>query len=272
MRAVRRISSHAQQLAGRYGFELTGNATTNGYLLDADRMEELISLQCSKFQISLDGWGKVHDETRRSRRQSGTFDRIWANLLSLAKTKLDFDILLRVHMTPQNGHSLEELVCNINRDLGDSRFRIMFKTVGNWGGANPDHPDIFRHGAQDAITLHRKLVALADRITESGIDETGGNVSPVDSVKARNEAKAAGLPPICYAAKANSLAVRANGRINKCTVALSNPANDIGSIAADGTLHIDADKLSFWIEGAHSLDGRALSCPASRLQAKQTVF
>ena len=52
---------------------------------------------------------------------------------------------------------------------------------------------------------------------------------------------------VCYAAKANSFSIRADGKVQKCTVALDNPLNDIGRIHPDGTLEIDQEKLSRWI-------------------------
>ena len=44
---------------------------------------------------------------------------------------------------------------------------------------------------------------------------------------------------ICYASKPNSLAIRSNGNLNKCTVALNENINSVGSINKDGTLSIN---------------------------------
>ena len=81
----------------------------------------------------------------------------------------------------------------------------------------------------------------------------------------RAEDLAAGGNYICYAAKANSLLVRADGRIGKCTVALNDPRNDIGRLAEDGSVVIDNDKLRPWISGLGTLDVATLGCPLSRL-------
>ncbi len=265
MKAVRHISSYAQSISISNGFRYISNATTNGYLLDVSRMEELISLGCDHFQISLDGWGDTHDRTRRARNQLGTFIKIWANLIALRSTSLDFNVILRVHMSPENARSLTELVANINHHLDDDRFRILFKKVGNWGGKHKDHPDVYQHGSIDAAVLHKQLLDQAKRVYDFGIDETGGNVTPSDSAKVVNDFKRVGIPPICYAAKSNSLAIRANGRINKCTVALSNPSNDIGFLDESGNLHIDGEKMTPWIQGALNLDHAALACPAAKI-------
>ncbi|TOB10108.1 hypothetical protein, partial [Vibrio parahaemolyticus] len=43
---------------------------------------------------------------------------------------------------------------------------------------------------------------------------------------------------ICYASKANSFGIRANGQIVKCTVALEDERNMVGTINPDGTIDI----------------------------------
>ena len=72
---------------------------------------------------------------------------------------------------------------------------------------------------------------------------------------------------VCYAAKANSYVIRADGRIGKCTVALTNDANCIGHILPDGTLDLDAKKLAPWLSGWKTQDGAALACPAATVFA-----
>src|SRR5690606_22612548 len=72
---------------------------------------------------------------------------------------------------------------------------------------------------------------------------------------------ALGEPYICYAAKANSLLIRADGRIGKCTVALDDDRNTIGSLRPDGTIEIDNEKLRPWLRGIESLDEQDLGCP-----------
>jgi uncharacterized protein len=70
---------------------------------------------------------------------------------------------------------------------------------------------------------------------------------------------------ICYAARPNSLMVRADGRIGKCTVVLDDPRNDIGFLVDDGTMNIDHEKLRVWFEGYRDMSDKFLSCPLSVL-------
>ena len=66
---------------------------------------------------------------------------------------------------------------------------------------------------------------------------------------------------VCYAARPNSILVRADGRLGKCTVGLSDPVNTIGRLRPDGSLEIDKSKLHPWIKGWETRDPELISCP-----------
>jgi uncharacterized protein len=72
---------------------------------------------------------------------------------------------------------------------------------------------------------------------------------------------------ICYAAKPNSLLIRANGRISKCTVALNDEFNHIGEIHQDGSLTIDNQKLYPWLRGFSTMNHKDLQCPLATFPA-----
>ncbi|MFQ5601262.1 MAG: hypothetical protein ACE5G2_12015, partial [Candidatus Krumholzibacteriia bacterium] len=67
--------------------------------------------------------------------------------------------------------------------------------------------------------------------------------------------------PICYATRGNSYVVRANGRLNKCTVALEHPNNQVGRIREDGFLDLDEPRMRTWMRGLWSQDREELECP-----------
>ena len=73
---------------------------------------------------------------------------------------------------------------------------------------------------------------------------------------------------VCYAAKPNAFLVRADGRIAKCTVALDNKLNSIGSINSDGTLSLDQLGAQRWLKGWENLDEAVLGCPLGSVVAE----
>jgi uncharacterized protein len=235
------ISRHAKCECDKNGVNfLPGSITTNGYALSLPVLRELIALNQSVFQISLDGFCEVHDTTRKLVSGRGTFQKIWENLLDLQQSDENFSVLLRLHLTPDNLSSVELLIEEIKRlFLPDKRFAFVFKEVSNFGGP----------GCSELRTLKK---------------------SETESIIARLSRQLYGeVPPrenkddiyICYAAKPNSLLIRANGSIGKCTVALSDPRNNVGRINRDGTLMIDNAAFSPWLRGFKTIDPKILSCP-----------
>jgi uncharacterized protein len=65
---------------------------------------------------------------------------------------------------------------------------------------------------------------------------------------------------VCYAAKANSLVIRSNGDLNKCTVALESAYNKVGRLLPDGSVEIDIDKFAKWTNSGLETDSTCQTC------------
>ncbi len=242
------ISKHAKAECEKHGvFFVRGEITTNGYSLNLSTLKSLVALNQVNFQISLDGFGKAHDLTRKMISGRGTFEKIWQNLLAMQKSSYDFSVMLRLHLTPSNLISIETLISHINSTLlSDSRFKVMFKPIGDFGGSSTGRiATLDKSLEQDIIRKFKEQLHTEVRESET--------VVAMDSYY------------ICYAAKPNSLLIRANGNIGKCTVALSDPRNNIGHINDDGTLSLDNDILKPWLRGYKEKDFNVLGCPLNGL-------
>lgn len=238
------LAQYAYDLAQQYGCVLIGDTTTNGSLLDVRTLTRLVELKQNRFQISIDGAQEVHDQTRVTRNGRGSFAKIWQRLMDAAATDLDFRIVLRIHLTSQNQASVEEFCQLYNQHLAhDPRFSLFFKAIENLGGDNQTQIQKLSNAGSP-----RKVAAL--------LQETYDPKTTTDNY-------------ICYAAKPNSLAIRANGSLSKCTVALQDEKNQIGKIQPDGTLEIHQQKFSTWIQGFTRLDSWSMGCPHSYLEAQK---
>jgi uncharacterized protein len=244
---IRTISDHIKSRA-HDALDYRANITTNGYLLSSERFEELLDSGVRLFQISLDGYGPVHDTTRRRADGAGTFERIWSNLKAIRRsTRRDFAILLRVHFFPDNRSHLEGLARELNLNFrDDERFQIYFKDVGKLGGPNDASFSTF--SSQECRSTKEEL----DRLIQNR-----GQVYTLG----------AGQPYVCYAAQANSIAIRADGSLAKCTVALNDDRNRLGHITDDGLLKVDTDKWRIWLAGFSrgEYDWSELACPYDRM-------
>lgn len=244
------IAEYAQNLAKKNGCKVLGDLTTNGFLLDVKTLTRLVELKQNSFQISIDGDKESHDTTRLTRNGKGSFDKIWSRLLDAAATDLDFKITLRIHITDLNHASVLKFCKRYDETLfNDSRFQLFFKAIDNLGGDNQDTIQI--------LTSKKTAKDLVKELTNHYSD------------KSKNISKKGHY--ICYAGKPNSLGIRANGNINKCTVALDDDRNNIGKINPDGTLTLNNEKFSTWIKGFTTLDSWQMGCPLSYMNSNSVV-
>jgi uncharacterized protein len=235
------ISEHIVRAAAeRPGLHYEGDITTNGYLLDILAVERLAELGIRLFQITLDGPEPFHDRTRVRADGKGSFRQIWQNLLAVRDGTVPVNVVLRVHLTSDNLPVMREFLMQIRETfLQDSRFRVLLKPIEHLGGPNDDTVEIIPMEARPRILAELEAIVLEGADTR--------RLYPAAQV--------------CYAARPNSLMIRANGLIGKCTVALTDPRNTIGRLLPDGSLQIDNARLRLWLHGWASRDWAALECP-----------
>jgi uncharacterized protein len=131
--------------------------------------------------------------------------------------------------------------------LHDTRFTTFIKPVGNWGGPN-----------SSSIRVLSKLEAAAQKAEIESILHSRIPPPP---------------PPqkpgvtLCYASRPNSLVVRADGRIQKCTVAFDKDYNTVGQLADDGSINLNPAAMRPWMRGFETLDAAELHCPATNFPA-----
>ena len=221
--------------------KFTSSMSTNAYLLNRLRFERLISANVRTFQVTLDGDEEAHDSTRIRQNGGGSFKVIMENICEALDSDHHFLISLRIHVHGGNLESVKRLVSRLVRMFeGERRISVYLKNIEQLSESIPD----------ELMLLHGNdhLTELRNAISAAGLFEEKAS------------------PPICYAARANSLVVRADGRIGKCTVALSDPRNTVATLNEDGSIAPDNDRFRPWIRGLLSGDINELSCPLVGLQ------
>lgn len=240
------LSEFAQALTKSHpNLRYISGMTTNAFLLKPDLFMRLVNLGINHYQISLDGTPSMHDKSRIRSNGGETFYKIWQHLLAMKATDLAFNVIIRLHLTPDNVSNMTELVEILKSEFAyDPRFSVFFKAIENLGGPNSGSFKTL-HGQDKAGILKQFQQQLAGKLTANKID--------------------ANEPYVCYAAQTNSFVIRANGRIGKCTVAFHDDRNTLGQLHDDGTISIDPDKLALWTRGIKTRDTQALHCPATKL-------
>ena len=184
--------------------------TTNAYHLTRSTFERLVALGVREYQITLDGARSRHDRRRRRPDGIGTFERIWSHLVAMREVQEDFEVLIRLHVDADDPSAMQEFIDEIAGTFAaDVRFKLFVRHVSPFGGPNDATYPFLEPAQGDAV-----IAALRRHAAAAGL----------------RTMTAEDIPRVCYATQGNSLIVRADGRLAKCTVALEHPANVVGSI------------------------------------------
>ena len=214
---VLELSHWAAHFCKEHDVKYLCDITTNGYLLNKMLFEELIQSEVTSYQITLDGEKQTHDEFRHTLKGEPTFDKIYSNITMMANTNHIFNCTIRFNIADSNFNSVKSFINNYSSPFAnDKRFSIHF------------HP-IFGN-SELKLTNEDRLQELKELAEIKGFK----NNIPIEN-------------SLCYASKANSFVIRADGRIQKCTVSLESNINNIGKIDKGGNLSIDEEKFKKWI-------------------------
>lgn len=229
------MTQWAQKICSEHGVKYDGNITTNGYSLDEKIFKTLLKGGINSYQVTLDGDKASHDKLRPTLNGKSTFDKIYANLLMMSRSNGQFECLVRLNVSDANFDGVRNFITSyLLKDLKeDRRFKVHFHPI--WG--------------RSELTLERNknLSGLYELLHGGGMDTDMDADLADDSQASGLNNKGRDIEYVCYAAKANSFSIRANGVVQKCTVALNDDVNTIGRLHPDGTMTLDEEKLRKWI-------------------------
>lgn len=248
------IATHARTLWTMCGRHFNSHITTNAYLLKPGMFESLLGAGVRQYQITLDGTRDIHDSTRKRHDGRGSFDVIWNNLIAMeryarANPTEWFDVSLRIHYDSDSVFMHEPLIGDVIAHFGQSgRFAVNLHEIERLGGPGDDEIRPVDDAGRLQVARYARMLMDAGIRTVVAADVNGY---------------------ICYASRANSFIVRADGRISKCTVALTDRRNDVGRILPNGTVEIANKSLLPWVRGLFSGDSHELACPRNGLDASE---
>ncbi len=216
-----------QSLQKEYHFIYNAGMTTNGYLLDKETFILYYNLGITGYQITLDGWN--HDKTRPHISGKGTLKQIVDNLLeisSLPQDKYQFNIVIRHNiLANDNDYSWYDY---LNRLFGkDKRFSIKIALVKDWGGDSVKNLNLSQ--SKQGESLKKLHESYLDKI---GLQREKQNNTPFCN--------------ICYASCPYGFIFRSNGKVEKCTIAIDNPNNQVGYIDPQKGVIIDKQSSDKW--------------------------
>ena len=224
---VLELSKHFKKLAEKFGFSYSAHATTNGYYLTPGDIESYLDLGIKDYQITLDGTEEHHDTKRKLIDGGETFRKIWDNLIYMQGLDIVFKVSIRINLDQENQPFALKFIKQLGQTFGnDPRFVLHLHKVGKWGGENDESLDIFKSDADPLLDLYHEGKGCGLQPEISGLSL--GSLT-------------------CYAALPYSFLIRSDGRLNKCTIALDDPLNQVGRLLSDGTMQINQDKFKPWV-------------------------
>ena len=196
----------------------------------------------NSFQITLDGSEPEHNKTRIGG-NSGSFNAIMQNLLAMRRSTRRFNTLIKLHLHASNIESIKGVIDDLEIDFsGDIRFKITIQKIINYRQQN--------------------AIAIANHHTEQLAFEHLAFVFQEQQILRPSK-----ILNCCYASLPNHFVIRANGKVQKCTVALYDERNDVGELTPDGSFRWHSqERLASWSAGLLEGNLEKMQCPWRAMQ------
>ncbi|BFH15378.1 SPASM domain-containing protein [Paenibacillus melissococcoides] len=237
---IKKMSPQIMEICKKYNVHYRAGMTTNGYLLDKDKFEQLVEYEVRSFQITLDGTAETHDRYREGRFGEKTVDTILSNLIQMKHSPENFHVIIRSNINDEVATTMNQYISLMGKLFAeDSRFTLHFHPIKN----------LKREQTSDIYLCDKKeLFAFYDKAKEEGFnfDYYKRSLYPGGSE--------------CYASNPSSLVIGSDGMIYKCTVAFNNPYNHVGDILENGDVVIDQEKWILWTTGGVNEDPACTKC------------
>ena len=219
--------------------EFISSMTTNAYLLDIDTFKNFIDVNLNSFQITLDGLEDDHNKLRPlSNSKEGSYKLILDNLIniSLLPNSFKFKIMIRVNFNNNSATKSKrtEVLAKFYKLFGDDeRFSYIFRPIGDYASSNNKKVE------NEVLCLHDSQHSIQKLYEEESI-LLGLNIAELGMYFGNGSA-------VCYAGKRNHFVIDSNMKVKKCTVALDDPINMVGSIENNGNF-IENKNYILWIQ------------------------
>ena len=208
------ILNELKKMSKQWKFTLNVNFTTNGTLIDRDFLNFLKDLNVG-FQITLDGNRASHNKIRKYKDYLfGSFDRIIRSLQMINELLENYQIALRINVSPQTLDGIFLLLPDIINVLNPTKSSIKIYKV--WQVDEKLIDENIINDFVEACQSHGFVCGYLnlDYCTSS-----------------------------CYADNYSQVVINYNGLVYKCTARKFNKKNSCGYLKSDGTIVWDFSKL-----------------------------
>jgi uncharacterized protein len=194
---IRTLTPQLKSLAEEFSCTYNATIVTNGLALTEEIAEELVNdLGIDAIEITLDGVAEFHDARRMQKNGAPTFDKIFANVVSLAhRDDLDIRLSIRCNVDYQNHESVTLLLKELSTAGIQKKIKFYIAPIHSWG--NDAHN----------LSLSKEEFAAWEITWFGEMVELGFDVGLIPERK----------PVACMAISPNAEVVDAYGNIFNCT-------------------------------------------------------
>lgn len=196
---MEKITEKIRKICKKHKKPFYASITTNGFLLTENMMSRLLKMNVLSYQITVDGDRETHNKQRFLKNGEGTYDVILNNLLRIRDSVKTSTVHFSIRVNIANTFDSETIKPLREMFQSDKRFSISI------------HP-IFESGKCEGTEYDKYL-------EEFPMGDLNISLSDLQATTA-----------ICYAAKNNSIMIRCNGDMGRCTVNLDDKKNKFGNI------------------------------------------
>lgn len=215
------IIRHAKTECNQAGVSLGVSFTSNGFLLNTDKVCKLKDFD-PFFQITLDGGKMYHDKTRYGKGGLPSYDIIVDNIKQLIAAGVR--VLCRVNYTTENYRSIDSVL--------DSFAGV---AISERGHLTVDFQRVWQERPSSIASKEESEIDALVRRAMSRFGEAGFGVSYHKPMS--------GIYNSCYCDKKNHILINFNGDVFNCTARDFKTENRTGYLREDGVVIYENDSL-----------------------------
>jgi len=203
------ILEHARSYIDIYDKEIIfqSDFTSNGLLINEKMLAECARLGVQSFQITLDGHRQRHDQVRYVTKNTGSYDRIIANIKSCLKHNIR--VICRINLSKDTINDNLKLIVQDFNDLSETEKELLSFS--------------FHQVWQEEINLNDEILKTIEYFKSNGLQTNYARFT--DTVQFS-----------CYADKQNQATINFNGDVFKCTARDFKTENREGVLTDDGNI------------------------------------
>ncbi len=229
--SIKSLSQKLIKLSAERGFTYYSSITTNGYLLNKEKIDELVKYNLRSAQITLDGPKEIHDKMRPLINQEGTYDTIINNIRYATQF---ITINLRVNINAENHLKIDGLLEEI-KNIPNLNLAIKAIVPASYKEYNKDVLS-----AQDYANIVINKYKYAQRL---GINTAIDNIFE------------GSMHRYCIVDSDSQFIISPTGKIFKCGESYADDEKGIiGGLDENGRIVIDDQRKPFWDKDPFSFE------------------